>query len=90
MAEPLLKLLSVLLLSGNVESRKWHFREIGRGRVRTPKIYIYIYMYDGPRRRLSVAAWPPLSPAINMLFTLYKSLACSYIALAWLLLADRN
>lgn len=29
-AEPLLKLLSVLLLSGNVGSRKWRFREIGR------------------------------------------------------------
>lgn len=30
-AEPLLKLLSVLLLSGYVGPRKYHFREIGRG-----------------------------------------------------------
>lgn len=37
-AKPLLKLLSVLLLSGNVGPRKRHFREIGRG----CRKYIYI------------------------------------------------
>lgn len=36
-AEPLLKLLSVLLLSGNVGPRKCHFREIGRGPPRRRK-----------------------------------------------------
>lgn len=70
-----------------------------------PKIYIYtcvcvcIYIYIVSlvaarlRRRLfgpPSQPGPLLSPAINMLFTLYKSLACSYIALAWLLLADRK
>lgn len=36
-AKPLLKLLSVLLLSGNVGPRKYHFREIGRGPPRRRK-----------------------------------------------------
>lgn len=58
-------------------------------------IYIYIVSLVAARLRRRLFGppsqpGPPLSPAINMLFTLYKSLACSYIALAWLLLADRK
>ena len=53
-----------------------------------PKIYIM------PPWDLSSLRVPsqsgPLWPAINMLFTLYKSLTCSYIALAWLLPVDQK
>lgn len=51
-AEPLLKLLSVLLLSGSVGPRKYHFREIGRGPARRRK---YI------SRTLMASSWPPAS-----------------------------
>jgi len=52
-AEPLLKLLSVLLLSGNVGPRKCHFREIGRG---------------PPRRRKYISRTATLSTLVVVLF----------------------
>jgi len=51
-AEPLLKLLLVLLLSGNVEPRKYHFREIGRGPARRRKYISHSSSSWHPRSRL--------------------------------------
>lgn len=70
-AEPLLKLLSVLLLSGNVGPRKCHFREIGRGPPHRRK-----YISRPPHRiAMATSIYPrrrPLSPSLSLSLIRYR------------------